>query len=215
MKKLCFLFVFLALTVNALADVPKTMNYQGRLTDISGNPVADNNYTITVQLYLDIDDDVNDYLWSENHNVDTKNGYFNVILGTISPLDLDFNNQYCIGIKVGGDQEMTPRQPLAGVPYASNSQRFEGKQIDSGSNLIYHNEEWMGNNDILCKDITFSKTFSNPPLVFCTRHTADLDVNVDMISTRLLTTSSVQILVNLSGDATSGNVIIHWMALGE
>ncbi|MCD4814717.1 hypothetical protein K8S19_13625 [bacterium] len=118
MKKLCFLFVFFALTVNALADVPETMNYQGRLTDISGNPVADANYTITIQLYLNIDDEVSNYLWSENHNVDTKNGYFNVALGKISPLNLDFHVQYYLGIKVGGDSEMTPRQPLAGVPYA-------------------------------------------------------------------------------------------------
>jgi predicted regulator of Ras-like GTPase activity (Roadblock/LC7/MglB family) len=50
--------------------------------------------------------------------VGVTNGNFQVILGYLTPLGLDFSAQYWLGVTVDADTEMAPRQALAMVPYA-------------------------------------------------------------------------------------------------
>ena len=62
-------------------------------------------------------------LFTETHNpVTVSNGIFNILLGSVdtnvNPLNLSFSTQYYLGITVGADPEMLPRQPLAASPYA-------------------------------------------------------------------------------------------------
>ena len=67
------------LTFPAVADVPKTINYQGRLTDDLGAPV-----TSTVSMTFTIYDaeTVGDSKWTETHpTVSVVDGLFNAILG--------------------------------------------------------------------------------------------------------------------------------------
>jgi hypothetical protein len=118
MRKIIFCILFLSLSTLVWADVPKTINYQARLTDLGGNPLLDGTYAITIRLYDSATATVP--LWTEVEDAQTKNGYFSVALGSITvfPVGVDFNNPYWIGIKVGADSEMTPRQPLKSVPYA-------------------------------------------------------------------------------------------------
>ncbi len=54
----------------AVADVPSTMNYQGRLTKQDGAALPDGNYDITFYLYDAAT--AGTYLWSESHQVSTK-----------------------------------------------------------------------------------------------------------------------------------------------
>lgn len=119
-KALLTVGLLLALTGNALADVPRTINYQGRLTDLNGNPMTDGIYAVTTTLYDSLTGGSS--LWSDNYSVQTTNGYFSLILGSnvARPLNLDFTQQYYIGVAVSPDSEMTPRQPLNSVPYALN-----------------------------------------------------------------------------------------------
>ena len=44
-----------------------------------------------------------------------------VVLGTVEGIDLPFNEQYYLGIKVESDDEMTPRFEMTSVPYAINT----------------------------------------------------------------------------------------------
>ncbi|MHA2021505.1 MAG: hypothetical protein ACW96N_07310, partial [Candidatus Thorarchaeota archaeon] len=47
------LLAVLALSILAIsvsAEVPKTISYQGRLTDTAGNPIADGDYDLTFQI---------------------------------------------------------------------------------------------------------------------------------------------------------------------
>jgi hypothetical protein len=90
---------------------------QGRLTDASGNPVPDGNYSITASLYdvatlgvarcFDLD------------SVTVTNGLFNMNMDNCTASDINGDALY-LGIKVGADPEMTPRQSINAVPYAWN-----------------------------------------------------------------------------------------------
>lgn len=125
MKKIIVgLFLFGLIAPLVRADVPKTMNYQGRLTDLSGNPLPDNiSRNLTIKIYLGADPVAYPTpIWTANISTATKNGYFNIALagGTPDLATLDFNQPYYIGIQVAGDNEMTPRQPLASTPYSLN-----------------------------------------------------------------------------------------------
>ncbi len=101
----------------------RTINYQGRLTDSTNAPVADNTYVMTFRLYEESSGPLANAKWSEPQSVATKNGYFNVVLGgtnSFNASQLDFSKQYWLGIQVSGDTEMSPRQSLSGVPMTLN-----------------------------------------------------------------------------------------------
>ncbi len=139
MKKilfLCFAIVVCATSVWA-ASASRTINYQGRVTDLSGNPVVDGTHSIVVSFY---DAPTGGTLkWTDSFtSVNTKNGYFNILLGSgTQKLDtLDFSVQYYIGVRVDMDSEMTPRQPLAGVPYALNVETPVGAIVAWHKNLF-------------------------------------------------------------------------------
>jgi hypothetical protein len=125
----CILMVGFAVTAarTGFADVPRTINYQGRLTDTNGVAVADAGYSVRISIYGDSSGI--SLLWSRTYAVTTKNGYYNVVLGDgapneMFPVSMDFNQQYYLGIKVGSvDPEMTPLQPLNSAPYALNVAR--------------------------------------------------------------------------------------------
>ena len=108
--------VFVSFVADSNAILPGYMNYQGRLTDVSGNPVADGSYDVTFNLYQH-----SASLWTETHSVTTNDGYFSVELGSNgSPLPVwIFNlNQLWLGITVGTDSEITPRTRLTSVAHA-------------------------------------------------------------------------------------------------
>ena len=107
----------LVLAGPALAQVPRTMSYQGVLTDNAGVLLPDGNYNLTFRIY-----DVavaGAPLFVENHAVvPLVKGGFSVILGSINPIGLNFDAPYWLGVQVAADPEMTPRVALASAPYA-------------------------------------------------------------------------------------------------
>src|SRR3989344_4292393 len=98
------------------AALPQTMNIQGRLSDASGTPVASADYNINFTIYST--DSGGTELWSESRTVSVSNGFYDIVLGTVTPIALPFEDQYYLGIKVGSDSEMTPRVKLTAVPYS-------------------------------------------------------------------------------------------------
>lgn len=124
-----------------IAQIPKTISYQGVLTNSDGTPVADGNYKITFGIH--IIDEGGSEVWMETHNsVVVANGIFNVILGSIEPLDLPFDLPYWLGIRIGEASELMPRVPLTSSPYslnalsASNAWRLTGNIVTTASNFL-------------------------------------------------------------------------------
>ena len=108
--------LIIMLSAAAAADVPKTMTYQGILTDNGGVPVADNNYTITFRIYDEVGQ--GSLVWEETSIVPVFGGVFTVVLGESTPLDFDFDQPYFIALSVGGGAELVPRTPLTSTPYS-------------------------------------------------------------------------------------------------
>src|SRR5438045_93409 len=102
--------IFLALASSVFAQIPRTISYQGYLTDKKGIVVADGDHQITLTLYPTRTGAINVY--STSTTVTTKDGIFNVLLDTI-PASVLFDKQYYLGISVDGAAELSPRTALA------------------------------------------------------------------------------------------------------
>lgn len=115
-------FTFTCLFANVYAaSVPETLNYQGTLTDSSGNPLT-GTQSLTFRLHSEAASAVENAFWVETQNVVLdNNGRFSVTLGADSgnPINKeDFTGQTFIGIQIGNDLELMPRQQLTSVAYA-------------------------------------------------------------------------------------------------
>ncbi len=121
---LLFFFICLFFTSNLFAGVPQLLNCQGTLTNASGTPVPNGQYAVVFSIY-----DVatgGTPLWTETWNgstspVTTIKGNFNAMLGAFNPIPASFFDQHpttYLGIKVGNDSEMMPRQRITSVAYA-------------------------------------------------------------------------------------------------
>ena len=104
---------------HALATPPGTVNFQGLLTDGSGVPVPDGNYSIRFSIWDDAS--VGTEVWNETQpTVAVAGGLFSVQLGSVTALGgAEFNGtpRY-LEVKVGVDSAMTPRLAFDTVPYA-------------------------------------------------------------------------------------------------
>jgi hypothetical protein len=123
------LLIALMISSQAIAAFPQQINYQGKLTNASNIPLT-GSYSILFGIY-----DVSSggsALWSETQTVTTESGFFNVLLGSVDPISTEVftGNDRWLGIKVGSDSEMTPRQKLTSVGhafYAYNADKLDGQ----------------------------------------------------------------------------------------
>ncbi len=121
MKQIAGLFFLIVLTIEAsgaLAAIPHQINYQGQLTDAPGAPLT-GTYDFIFRIYDDPLEGT--LLWTETHlDVYVSEGYFDVILGSETQIDLDFDETYYLEIEV--DTEiLDPRQKMTstGQAYAA------------------------------------------------------------------------------------------------
>ncbi len=109
-------FFLLSVSFSLATNIPQYLNFQGYLTDHSGNPL-NGEFSITFSLYDSPSGGTP--LWTETQTVTVTNGIFSVRLGSSSPLTLPFDKQYWLGVRLEGESsEMSPRQPLSSVAYA-------------------------------------------------------------------------------------------------
>ena len=122
----------------SFAEVPSTMNYQGKLENTLGGPVSDGNYSITFAIYDQAS--VGTSLWSETRTVSVSDGLFTVDLGALNPLNetIFSSTPRYLGIKVGADAEQSPRNLLSTVPYA-----FQAASAASSSPTPVPHTDWV------------------------------------------------------------------------
>jgi hypothetical protein len=113
------------LSTAALADVPGLISYQGTLTD-DGGVALDTTVAMTFSIYPD--SNAGPQLWTETQpSVEVTDGLFNVLLGRVIPLSdaVFLESERWLGVQVGGDPEMTPRQRIGSVAYAFRTARAD------------------------------------------------------------------------------------------
>ena len=111
-------------------QIPQTMSYQGVVTDVNGVAVSGGSLDFTFRLW-DAATAGMQY-WDETQPgvaVAINTGIFNVILGSVNPLNIPFDKQYWLGITIGTDPELTPRVQLTSSPYSLNSQTAVSAQM--------------------------------------------------------------------------------------
>jgi len=136
-KKYLLFFLFFAVflitislsLITATSGIPKLINLQGRLTDANNVPLY-GNFRMVFRIYDASSGGVK--LWEEIHeginNITTsKQGIFNVLLGSITPITLRFDKDYWLEIQVK-DEILLPRQRIASVGYAFIADGINGTE---------------------------------------------------------------------------------------
>ncbi|HKZ22664.1 MAG TPA: hypothetical protein VJ165_05605 [candidate division Zixibacteria bacterium] len=135
------LTVLLLLLVTSLvlgaASVPNLINFQGRLTDASGNPVADGSHTVNFTLWtLPVGGST---VWTENTSQTTSSGLFTHNLGSITVLPATLFQTYdSLYLQVQADgQTILPRIRLTSTPYTRVSNILETDNTIIPGNLAF------------------------------------------------------------------------------
>ncbi|MFH1429776.1 MAG: hypothetical protein ABIH39_08570 [Candidatus Margulisiibacteriota bacterium] len=109
-------------TLNSYAAVPHLLSYQGRLTGTDGSTL-NGSYTLTFRIYDA--ETAGNLLWEENQTgVLVQKGMFNILLGSVTNLNLAFDKPYFLEIKVGSEV-MNARQRINSVGYAIRAERAD------------------------------------------------------------------------------------------
>jgi hypothetical protein len=127
---ICALFLIVATPI--FAQIPRTLSYQGILTDTSGTPLPNASYAMVFRLYPSSSG--GSAVWSENKAVQVKGGLFSTSLGDVTPFpgSVRFTTQYWLGVQVGVGAELTPRTALTATPYALSSESADSARIAIG-----------------------------------------------------------------------------------
>lgn len=107
----------LLLVSNMVQAVPMMTTYQGHLADANGHPL---NTTVNMMFALYDAPTGGTLVWSETHSgVTITQGVFSVVLGSDEPFEQeDFEGERYLGMTVGDDPEMMPREQLTSVAFA-------------------------------------------------------------------------------------------------
>ncbi|MEW5874387.1 MAG: hypothetical protein AB1752_04305 [Candidatus Zixiibacteriota bacterium] len=145
-RNLAALATVLAVTAGTgLTAVPPLINYQAVLSDDSGVPLPDGNYSVTFRIWDD--ESGGSAVWQEGRLITVQRGLFNVLLGAVVPIpDSVFASpDRWLGLQVGLNAETAPRTRLVSIPYAWESKHSEradtataslDKTIDAGDLVI-------------------------------------------------------------------------------
>lgn len=162
-----------ASSISAYAAVPSTLTEQGRLLDQNSAPVA-GTVSITFTIYDDpTATSSGDVLWTETQSVQLDDGFFSTGLGEdtknpINPTIFSGSKPRYLGVKVGTDAEMTPRQLVRSVPYAFSANVADlaasAKSADVAKSVDFAN---IANIPAACASGQFLKGYSAAGVAQC------------------------------------------------
>ncbi len=103
----------------AEAQVPRFISYQGSLTDSTGMPKPDGNYTFTFRLYVDSTGGTP--IWTNQQTLQLRRGLFSARLGGQQGFESLFSGLRWLSIQIAGESEISRRIPLASTAYSFRS----------------------------------------------------------------------------------------------
>lgn len=121
-----------------IPPIPHLINSQGMLTDNSSNPLT-GSFDITFKIYDDASAGAK--RWEETQaGVTVTNGLFNVILGSVTPVDLNFDQNYWLDITVGAEH-MPSRLRLLSVGFAYRAWKADTANYASSVSSASHDHD--------------------------------------------------------------------------
>jgi len=154
-NKIALLLLISCLSVPVYAAVPKLLTYQGILKDSTGNLLT-GTYSMTFKIYSASTGGT--ALWTETQSsVSSSSGRFSVQLGSVTTLNLDFSQDYWLGIQVGTDSEMTPRVKLTSAGYAYRSD-IANQAVDGLTQTAHAEDSHMNIKGVKSAHTTIART---------------------------------------------------------
>lgn len=210
--------LFWSLQVQA-QDVPQFIHYQDNLANTNGNPVNDN---LQMIFLIVAEETGGPALWTEIHNgVLVEEGLFNVQLGEFTPFPSAlFSDERYLEINIAGE-ELTPRQKIGSMPFALTTESsnainmiFNGQPMKSRVEIGIIGNCILQNNAGSSGNVTFSKPFSNPPIVFL--QVDESGSNSGAVTVRIIARSVTGFAWNSwVGGTLAASDCIHWIAIGN
>ncbi|HWQ99564.1 MAG TPA: hypothetical protein VN397_01805, partial [Candidatus Methylomirabilis sp.] len=124
---------------SALANIPTTLGYQGRLKNGSGTALT-GTYSFIFRVYATSTG--GSPIWFETQSVVVDSGYFAVQLGSVTPFVMDMNQPLYLTTEVSSDGEMSPRVPINAVSYAYTAggvNAFAAEPTSASGGRMYYN----------------------------------------------------------------------------
>src|SRR5450755_4660772 len=104
----------------AVPTVPQTLTEQGRLLDNTNTPIDGVALSFSFSLYTTAT--AGAAIWTEKQTITPDQGYFSAMLGEVAPFPATIFDgsqpALYLGITIGTDTEMAPRQAVTSVPFA-------------------------------------------------------------------------------------------------
>ncbi len=129
------LYTYTRVSVNTASAAPSsTLNFQARLSRVSGDIVEDDSYSIEFKLYSQ--EAGGTEIWSEVHPaVSSKGGYISTRLGDVTPFtsSIDWSQELWLTMNVNSDGEMSPRLKLTAVPHAFTASQAGALRYGTGT----------------------------------------------------------------------------------
>ncbi|MBI4896347.1 MAG: hypothetical protein HY832_02255, partial [Candidatus Aenigmarchaeota archaeon] len=216
--KIIFVAVLFALVSMSYAAIPNAMNIQGRIRT-STNAVASNGYyNLTFRIYNQTSGGA--VLWTESQNQTVTNGYYDVVLGTVTPLNLTFNQSYFLSLQINTDTEATPRINLTTTPYAFRANVSEdldctdciGATEISDVYVLNTGDSIAGD---LTPDVNNSRSLGSTTLRFLTGWFINLIALQDLNATNIFATSSFSVNNNVNISSNGNTVIGRNLTVGS
>ncbi|MEN8193726.1 MAG: hypothetical protein ABFS12_12965, partial [Bacteroidota bacterium] len=123
------LLIILITSLVTLGQVPQTTSFQGLLTNSDGSVVSDGSYSLNFKLYDAATSGT--MLWEETQAVSTTGGVFNVILGKVTVLVLQFDKPYWLEMSIDGGAALSPRVEFTSSFYSLMSKSVEDSTVST------------------------------------------------------------------------------------
>lgn len=139
------------------ADIPTKLNYQLRLTDLTGDPLP-GAHTMVYSIY-DAETGGNQ-LWSETkEEVADANGVISTILGSESPIGISFDDPYWLEVEVDGEVLLLRREIV------SSAYTFQSANADNLGHLPPSSYSQVGHthDDIYYTETELNTSDGDPP----------------------------------------------------
>ena len=194
------------------AEGSRTIGYQGRLLDGTGQPVSGAK-DMTFTIYDG--ETAGGVVWTETQpGVTVTDGIFSVRLGKVTPLEpyMFAAADRWLGVQVAADAELSPRVRLASVGYAMNAHSVSGKRVQAGVatlNVTDSNEAFV--------DVSYPEDFNQNPVVIVSGLDGQIDTE-SFLATEILNQTVSGCRLNfrsLSGNNATGSAGFSWIAVGE
>ncbi len=124
----------------ALTRAGRILSFQGRLTDSLNNPITTAT-NVKFQLYNASSSGTALYNTGSCSVTPDQDGIFSSLIGSdcgseIASSVFTENTNVYLGVTIGADTEMTPRQQIANVGYAINSETLQGLPPGTGTSVV-------------------------------------------------------------------------------